>query len=113
MQGSSVGGPGWCPEEKMVYCEQYEQSSSEGPNYLNGGYTTNMTTDEGTPMFTLERYARYAHEAGNGQGGFGAYYIDNDYDNGMDALQKKGYKGTFSTYAFLRRAIQIVNPAQK
>jgi hypothetical protein len=64
-------------------------------------------------MYTLERYARYAHEAGNGQGGFGAYYIDNDYDNGMDALQKKGYRGTFSTYAFLRRAIQIVNPAGK
>ena len=113
MQGSSVGGPGWCPEEKMVYCEQYEQSSSEGPNYLNGGYTTSMTTDEGAPMFTLERYARYAHEAGNGRGGFGAYYIDNDYDNGVDALQKKGYRGSFSTYAFLRRAIQIVNPAGK
>ncbi len=113
MQGSGVGGPSWCPEEKMVYCEQYEQSSSEGPNYLNGGYTTSMTTDEGTPMFTLERYARYAHEAGNGRGGFGAYYIDNDYDNGMDALQKKGYRGTFSTYAFLRRAIQIINPAGK
>ena len=113
MQGSGVGGPGWCPEEKMVYCEQYEQSSSEGPNYLNGGYTTSMTTDEGAPMFTLERYARYAHEAGNGRGGFGAYYIDNDYDNGVDALQKKGYRGSFSTYAFLRRAIQIVNPAGK
>ncbi|MBR2224635.1 MAG: hypothetical protein IKP01_10565 [Bacteroidales bacterium] len=113
MQGSGVGGPSWCPEEKMVYCEQYEQSSSEGPNYLNGGYTTSMTTDEGTPMFTLERYARYAHEAGNGRGGFGAYYIDNDYDNGMDALQKKGYRGSFSTYAFLRRAIQIINPAGK
>ncbi len=113
MQGSGVGGPSWCPEEKMVYCEQYEQSSSEGPNYLNGGYTTSMTTDEGTPMFTLERYARYAHETGNGRGGFGAYYIDNDYDNGMDALQKKGYRGTFSTYAFLRRAIQIINPAGK
>ena len=112
MQGSGVGGPGWCPESKMVYCEQYEQSSSEGPNYLNGGYTTGMTTEGGAKMYTLERYARYANEAGQGEGGFGAYYIDNDYDNGVEALQKKGYSGTYQNYAFLRRAIQIVNPAQ-
>ena len=111
MQGSGVGGPGWCPEEKMVYCEQYEQSSGEGPNYLNGGYPTSMTTEGGAKMYTLERYARYANEAGNGAGGFGAYYIDNDYANGVDALEKKGYSGKYSTYAFLRRAIQIVNPA--
>ena len=113
MQGSGVGGPGWCPEEKMVYCEQYEQSSGDGPNYLNGGYTTSETTEGGAKMYTLEKYARYANSAGNGQGGFGAYYIDNDFDNGVDALQKKGYSGTFATYAFLRRAIQIVNPAGK
>jgi len=112
MQGSSVGGPSWCPESKMVYCEQYEQSSSDGPNYLNGGYPTGMTTEGGAKMYTLERYALYANEAGNGEGGFGAYYIDNDYDNGVDALQKKGYSGTYSNYAFLRRAIQIVNPAK-
>lgn len=112
MQGSSVGGPGWCPESKMVYCEQYEQSSGDGPNYLNGGYPTGMTTEGGAKMYTLERYARYANEAGNGEGGFGAYYIDNDYDNGVDALKKKGYAGNYATYAFLRRAIQIVNPAQ-
>ena len=112
-QGSSVGGPGWCPEEKMVYCEQYEQSSGEGPNYLNGGYPTGMTTEGGAKMYTLERYARYANEAGNGAGGFGAYYIDNDYANGVDALRAKGYAGNYGTYAFLRRAIQIVNPAGK
>ncbi len=110
-QGSGVGGPGWCPEEKMIYCEQYEQSSGEGPNYLNGGYPTSMTTEGGAKMYTLERYARYANEAGNGAGGFGAYYIDNDYANGVEALEKKGYAGKYGTYAFLRRAIQIVNPA--
>ena len=112
MQGSGVGGPGWCPGSKMVYCEQYEQSSGDGPNYLNGGYPTSMTTEGGAKMYTLERYARYANEAGNGEGGFGAYYIDNDYDNGVDALQKKGYSGNYQNYAFLRRAIQIVNPAK-
>ncbi|MBR1575317.1 MAG: hypothetical protein IJ654_02590 [Bacteroidales bacterium] len=111
-QGSSVGGPSWCPEEKMVYCEQYEQSSGEGMNYLNGGYPTSFTTEGGAKMYTLERYARYANEAGNGAGGFGAYYIDNDYDNGVDALKAKGYSGSYANYAFLRRAIQIVNPAQ-
>ena len=111
-QGAGVGGPGWCPAEKMVYCEQYEQSSGEGPNYLNGGYPTNMTNPDGEKMYMLERYARYSSEATEGQGGgFGAYYIDNDYDNGVTALQNKGYKDcNYESYGFLRRAIQIINP---
>ena len=111
-QGAGVGGPDWCPAEKMVYCEQYEQSSGEGPNYLNGGYPTNMTNPDGEKMYMLERYARYSSEATEGQGGgFGAYYIDNDYDNGVTALQNKGYKDcNYETYGFLRRAIQIINP---
>ena len=110
-QGSSVGGPSWCPAEKMVYCEQYEQSSGEGPNYLNGGYPAG-TNPQGEKMYTLERYARYSSEATESKGGgFGAYYIDNDYDNGTTALEKKGYSMTnFSNYGFLRRAIQIINP---
>lgn len=111
-QGAGVGGPGWCPAEKMVYCEQYEQSSGEGPNYLNGGYPTNMTNPDGEKMYMLERYARYSSEATEGLGGgFGAYYIDNDYDNGVTALQNKGYKDcNYESYGFLRRAIQIINP---
>ena len=110
-QGSSVGGPSWCPAEKMVYCEQYEQSSGEGANFANGGYPAG-TNAAGEKMYTLEYYARYSSDATNGQGGgFGAYYIDNDYDNGKAALDKKGYAMTdFSNYGFLRRAIQIINP---
>ncbi|MBQ9185693.1 MAG: hypothetical protein IJ151_09525 [Bacteroidales bacterium] len=113
-QGSSTGGPSWCPAEKMVYCEQYEQSSGEGPNYLNGGYPTGRTNEAGEKMYTLESYARYASEATEGLGGgFGAYYIDNDYANGQEALKAKGYANYhFDTYGFLRRAIQIVNPAK-
>ena len=112
MQGAGVGGPSWCPEEKMVYCEQYEQSSSEGMNYLNGGYPTGQKNDKGETMYTLETYARHASGATEGLGGgFGAYYIDNDYDNGVTALQNKGYADChYETYGFLRRAIQIINP---
>ena len=113
-QGSSVGGPSWCPAEKMVYCEQYEQTSGEGYNFLNGGYPTGRTNENGETMYTLEWYARYASEATGGQGGgFGAYYIDNDYDNGTEALRSKGYADcNYGNYGFLRRAIQIVNPAK-
>ena len=111
-QGSSVGGPSWCPASKMVYCEQYEQTSSEGYNFLNGGYPTGSNNPEGEKMYTLEYYARYSNDASKGQGGFGAYYIDNDYDNGVEALKKKNYKDcNYEHYGFLRRAIQIVNPA--
>jgi len=100
------------PAEKMVYCEQYEQSSSEGANYTNGGYPTGQTNPEGERMYTLESYARYSSGATEGLGGgFGAYYIDNDYDNGMTALQNKGYADFhYENYGFLRRAIQIINP---
>jgi hypothetical protein len=96
----------------MVYCEQYEQSSSEGPNYLNGGYPSGSYNAAGEKMYTLESYARHSSEATQGLGGgFGGYYIDNDYDNGQAALEKKGYAMTnFQTYGFLRRAIQIINP---
>lgn len=111
-QGVSTGAASGFPESKMIYCEQYEQSSSAGPNYLNGGYTTGQKNPQGETMFTLESYARYAQSRGAGESGFGAYYIDKDYNNGNEALQAKGYKGySFNNYAFLRRAIQIVNPA--
>ena len=99
------------PAEKMVYCEQYEQSSGEGYNFLNGGYPAG-TNPEGEKMYTLESYARFSSNATEGLGGgFGAYYIDNDYDNGVTALQNKGYANcNYQTYGFLRRAIQIINP---
>lgn len=111
-QGAGVGGPSWCPEEKMVYCEQYEQSHGGIMNYTTGGYPTGTQNENGESVYTLESYARYASGATGGQGGgFGAYYIDNDYDNGAAALEKMGYSMTnFPTYGFLRRAIQIINP---
>ena len=110
--GPNPNNPSGFPAEKMVYCEQYEQSSSEGANFLNGGYPSGRYNEAGEKMYTLESYARHSSEATQGQGGgFGAYYIDNDYDNGQEALKKKGYSMTnFANYGFLRRAIQIVNP---
>ena len=103
---------GGFPAEKMVFCEQYEQSSGDGPNYLNGGYPAGSNNPDGEKMYTLESYARFISGATEGQGGgFGAYYIDNDYDNGVTALQNKGYKNcSYENYGFLRRAIQIINP---
>ncbi len=103
---------GGFPAEKMVFCEQYEQSSGDGPNYLNGGYPAGSNNPDGEKMYTLESYARFISGATEGQGGgFGAYYIDNDYDNGVTALQNKGYKNcNYENYGFLRRAIQIINP---
>jgi len=100
------------PAEKMVYCEQYEQSSGDGYNFLNGGYPSGSYNEAGEKMYTLESYARFSSNATEGLGGgFGAYYIDNDYDNGVTALQNKGYANcNYQTYGFLRRAIQIINP---
>lgn len=110
--GPNPGIPSGFPADKTVFCEQYEQSSSDGPNYLNGGYPSGRNNPDGEKMYTLESYARFISEATEGQGGgFGAYYIDNDYDNGVTALQNKGYKNcNYESYGFLRRAIQIINP---
>ena len=110
--GPNPGIPGGFPADKTVFCEQYEQSSGDGPNYLNGGYPSGSYNADGEKMYTLESYARYISGATEGLGGgFGAYYIDNDYDNGVTALQNKGYKNcNYETYGFLRRAIQIINP---
>jgi len=110
--GPNPNVAGGFPAEKMVFCEQYEQSSGDGPNYLNGGYPAGSNNPDGEKMYTLESYARFISGATEGQGGgFGAYYIDNDYDNGVTALQNKGYKNcNYESYGFLRRAIQIINP---
>ena len=81
----------------------------------NGGFPTGRTNPEGETMYTLEYYARYAASATSSQGGgFGAYYIDNDYANGTKALQDKGYADCgYGSYGFLRRAIQIASPSKK
>ena len=110
--GPNPSIPGGFPAEKMVYCEQYEQSHGSTPNYLTGGYPTGTKNANGEDVYTLESYARFASEHTNGLGGgFGGYYIDNDYSNGVKALQDMGYADChYETYGFLRRAIQIVNP---
>lgn len=108
---SQLGGPGWLAKSKYIICEQYNQGSGAQLNYLNGGkkWSDPAVNENGEEIYSLEAYARYCMK---GQAkGFGAYYIDKDVDNGTDALRQKGYKGTFENYAFLRRAIQIANPA--
>lgn len=101
---SGLGGPDWCPAEKLVLCEQWNQ----GSNRSNGGYVpyygydgeilmTYNDAGEEVQMASLEAYSRYCKD-GNA-GGFGAYYIDQDY------------YFTSGTYYNLRRCIQIANPS--
>ncbi|MGM9748979.1 MAG: glycoside hydrolase family 18 [Candidatus Cryptobacteroides sp.] len=101
---SRLAGPDWCPAEKLIICEQWNQ----GSNRTNGGYVPYYgynneqlyTYDENgnkVAMASLEAYARYCKD-GNA-GGFGAYYIDSDY------FFSKG------PYWNLRRCIQIASPS--
>lgn len=110
-QGASGwGGPGWLPAKKAIACEQYEQNSGDGPNYKNGGYPTSRTNARGKKMYTLESYAIDAHNGTGGKGGgFGAYYIDNDYYNNGSNI---GDGGRFETWYYLRNAIQAIYPAK-
>ncbi len=79
--GFGVGGPGGCPEEKVVYCE-----SMGLEQHPEGGI--------------IERYAAWEPATGH-KGGCGAYYMDNNYDKSSDGR----------TYGIFRKAIQIMNPA--
>lgn len=108
--GNSYGGlfgPSWCPPEKYIVCEQWNQNSANGTiNSSNGGYVpyrgyngeTLKTLDENgaeVNMASLEAYARFC--ADGNAGGFGAYYIDQDY------FFSRG------TYYNLRRCINIAD----
>ena len=111
--GSTTPASGY-PQSKMIYCEQYNQSSSEGVNYKHGGYPKgNYTYPDGTTrkMYSLESFSRDC--VSKGGGGFGAYYIDNDFFNTTETLRAHGINDantTYNSYAFLRYAISIANP---
>lgn len=106
---SSINRPSWIGPEKFIIVEQWRQNSHDGSsNYSNGGYVPYhgydgevlYTYDESgneVQMASLEAYSRYCKD-GNA-GGFGAYYIDNDY------YFSKG------PYWNLRRCIQIAEPS--
>jgi len=106
---SSIRKPEWLAAEKFIIVEQWRQNSPDGSsNYANGGYVPYRgydnevlyTYDDGgnrVQMASLEAYARFCLD-GNA-GGFGAYYIDNDY------FFSKG------PYYNLRRCIQIAEPS--
>jgi hypothetical protein len=86
----------WCPPEKFIVTENI------GDWWPNGGspFTEadgNTLTPEGNRMYSLEGMARWNPSQGK-KGGWGAFYFIRDYN--LDP-----------PYKFMRRCIQIVNPA--
>lgn len=87
----------WCPPRKFIVTENF------GEWWENGGspFTEangNKLTKEGLQMYSLEGMARW-HPVQGKKAGFGAFYFDRDYNNSV------------RPYNFVRRCIQIVNPA--
>lgn len=89
----------WCPPGKFIVTENF------GEWYALGGspFTEadgNTLTKTGTQMYSLEGMARWNPTQGK-KAGFGAFYFDRDYNNSGIA------------YGYVRRSIQIANPAVK
>jgi hypothetical protein len=87
----------WCPPKKFIVTENF------GDWWDNGGspFTEangNTLTKEGNRMYSMEGMARWQPVQGK-KAGFGAFYFDRDYNNSV------------RPYNYVRRAIQIVNPA--
>lgn len=89
--------------DKWILCEQWEQGSPL--NYTQGGkrWSNPSQNEFGEDLYSMEAYALFAKSGG--AKGFGAYYIDNDYNQSV-----KTARGTFPTYGYLRNAIQAANP---
>ncbi len=86
----------WCPPGKFIVTENF------GEWWANGGspFTEangNTLTKEGRQMYSMEGMARWNPTQGK-KAGWGAFYFDRDYNNNP-------------AYNYVRRSIQIVNPA--
>lgn len=89
--------------DKMILVEQWEQGSPL--NYTQGGkrWSSPSTNEYGEDLYSLEAYALFCKQGG--AKGFGAYYIDNDYNYSVSSA-----RGYFPRYGYLRNAIRAANP---
>lgn len=89
--------------DKWINVEQWEQGSPL--NYTQGGkrWSSPSVNEYGEDLYSLEAYALFAKSGG--AKGFGAYYIDNDYNYSVTTA-----RGTFNNYGYLRNAIRAANP---
>jgi hypothetical protein len=89
----------WCPPRKFIVTENMgEWWQNGGSPFTEVGGNTISPVD-GTRMHSLEGMARWNPIQGK-KAGWGGFYFDRDYNN-------------YPPYKFVRRSIQIVNPAIK
>lgn len=89
------------PANKIIACEQGGQTDYA----LNGGGLwketrngTQLYTNDGSPMYSYEGFARHTSE--NNMAGWGVFYVDRNY-----------YSASGVPYREFRRGIQIANPS--
>jgi hypothetical protein len=88
----------WCPVSKFIVTEnmgEWWQNGGSPFTEANG----NTLTKEGRQMYSVEGMARWNPTQGK-KAGWGGFYFDRDYNN-------------LPPYYYVRRSIQIVNPAVK
>ncbi|HSK13910.1 MAG TPA: glycoside hydrolase family 18, partial [Phnomibacter sp.] len=88
------------PPGKFMVTENFGDFSATGGTPFTEA-NGNQFSSDGSRMYSLEGMARWNPVQGR-KAGFGAFYFDRDY-----------YSPTGVPYYYMRRAIQIVNPAAK
>jgi hypothetical protein len=86
----------WCPTSKFIVTENFGQWWATGGSPFTEA-NGNTLTKEGRQMTSMEGMARWNPTQGK-KAGWGAFYFDRDYNN-------------LPPYNYVRRSIQIVNPA--
>lgn len=91
------------PPEKYICCEQmgdYRTNAGVAFTEADGNTITSdfWAVEPGSPMYSLEGFARWNPTQGR-KGGFGGYYFEYDYYH------------KYGPYHNVRRAIQLCNPA--
>ena len=90
----------WCPARKFVVTENFGQWWDNGGSPFTEASGNTVSAFDGALMYSLEGMARWQPAQGK-KAGFGAFYFDRDYNNSV------------RPYNFVRRCIQIANPAVK
>jgi hypothetical protein len=87
----------WLPPSKFIVTENFGDWWASGGSPFTEANNNTISPIDGNRMMSMEGFARWNPKQGK-KAGWGAFYFDRDYNN-------------TPPYKFVRRSIQIVNPA--
>jgi hypothetical protein len=89
----------WCPPKKFIVTENIGEWWQNGGSPFTEANGNTLSPIDGSRMYSIEGMARWNPVQGK-KAGWGGFYFDRDYNNAVP-------------YKYVRRSIQIINPAVK